>query len=66
MAAGAHAIVVPERPFDIEELAAKVGERFSAGKKFAIVVAAEGAKPREGSMEFDVGVKDVYGHERFA
>ncbi|CAM5637674.1 Pyrophosphate--fructose 6-phosphate 1-phosphotransferase [Streptomyces alboniger] len=32
MAAGAHAIVIPERPFDIEELAAKVGARFSAGK----------------------------------
>ncbi|MGA5442352.1 6-phosphofructokinase [Streptomyces griseoincarnatus] len=66
MAAGAHAIVVPERPFDIAELATKVGTRFSAGKKFAIVVAAEGAKPREGTMEFDEGGKDVYGHERFA
>ncbi|MEV5079519.1 ATP-dependent 6-phosphofructokinase, partial [Streptomyces sp. NPDC056159] len=53
MAAGAHAIVVPERPFDIEELAAKVGERFAAGKRFAIVVAAEGAKPRAGTMDFD-------------
>jgi 6-phosphofructokinase 1 len=66
MAAGAHAIVVPERPFDIAELAAKVGERFSAGKKFAIVVAAEGAKPREGTMSYDEGRKDMYGHERFA
>jgi 6-phosphofructokinase len=52
MAAGAHAIVVPERPFDIEELAARVGERFEAGKRFAIVVAAEGAKPREGHERF--------------
>ncbi len=67
MAAGAHAIsVVPERPFDIEELAARVGERFEAGKRFAIVVAAEGAKPRPGTMEFDEGGKDVSGHERFA
>ena len=49
MAAGAHAIVVPERPFDIEELAALVGERFEAGKRFAIVVAAEGAKPAPGA-----------------
>lgn len=66
MAAGAHAIVVPERPFDIGELAERVGERFEAGKKFAIVVVSEGAKPREGSMEFASGGKDVYGHERFA
>ncbi len=66
MAAGAHAIVVPERPFDIEELTRVVGERFSMGKKFAIVVVAEGAKPVEGTMKFDVGGKDIYGHERFA
>ncbi|MBL3664670.1 6-phosphofructokinase [Streptomyces sp. M2CJ-2] len=66
MAAGAHAIVVPERPFDIEELTATVGARFSAGKRFAIVVAAEGAKPKAGTMDFDEGGKDAYGHERFA
>ncbi|AXE76581.1 MULTISPECIES: 6-phosphofructokinase [Streptomyces] len=67
MAAGAHAIVVPERPFDIDELTELVGKRFSAGKKFAIVVVAEGAKPRRGgSMEFEQGTKDIYGHERFA
>ncbi|MFP3986150.1 6-phosphofructokinase [Streptomyces sp. E11-3] len=65
MAAGAHAIVVPERPFDIAELAERVGERFSQGKKFAIVVVAEGAKPRPGTMEYDEGGKDIYGHERF-
>ncbi|MEV0412501.1 6-phosphofructokinase [Streptomyces sp. NPDC050448] len=66
MAAGAHAIVVPERPFDIAELTAIVGERFSAGKRFAIVVVAEGAKPRAGSMDFQEGGTDQYGHERFA
>ncbi|MCA6094257.1 6-phosphofructokinase [Streptomyces sp. SCA3-4] len=66
MAAGAHAIVVPERPFDIDELTAVVGKRFLAGKRFAIVVVAEGAKPRPGSMEFAVGPTDVYGHERFS
>ncbi|MFF4159824.1 6-phosphofructokinase [Streptomyces sp. NPDC001678] len=66
MAAGAHAIVVPERPFDIDELTAVVGKRFEAGKRFAIVVVAEGAKPRPGSMEFETGGTDVYGHERFA
>ncbi|MEV7563126.1 6-phosphofructokinase [Streptomyces sp. NPDC048331] len=66
MAAGAHAIVVPERPFDIDELTAIVGERFSAGKRFAIVVVAEGAKPKPGSMDFEERGKDIYGHERFA
>ncbi|MFD7920857.1 6-phosphofructokinase [Streptomyces sp. NPDC059740] len=66
MAAGAHAIVVPERPFDVDTLAKIVDERFAAGKKFAIVVAAEGAKPQQGSMSFETGGTDVYGHERFA
>ncbi|MCY0936614.1 6-phosphofructokinase [Streptomyces sp. H34-S4] len=67
MAAGAHAIVVPERPFDIEELTKIVGERFEQGKRFAIVVVAEGAKPAEGSsMALEEGGTDMYGHERFA
>ncbi|MER8093839.1 6-phosphofructokinase [Streptomyces goshikiensis] len=67
MAAGAHAIVVPERPFDIERLTEIVGERFSAGKRFAIVVVAEGAKPALGSsMAVEAGGTDMYGHERFA
>ncbi|WP_225849669.1 6-phosphofructokinase [Streptomyces sp. HPF1205] len=66
MAAGAHAILVPERPFDVAELARVVGERFEAGKKFAIVVVSEGAKPRPGTMDFAPGSTDVYGHERFS
>ncbi|WP_042365437.1 MULTISPECIES: 6-phosphofructokinase [Streptacidiphilus] len=66
MAAGAHAIVVPERPFDIGKLTAVVGERFERGKKFAIVVVAEGAKPEPGTMEWERGSIDIYGHERFA
>jgi ATP-dependent phosphofructokinase / diphosphate-dependent phosphofructokinase len=65
MAAGAHAILVPERPFDVAELARLVGDRFDVGKKFAVVVAAEGAKPRPGTMDFASGGTDVYGHERF-
>lgn len=54
--------VVPDQ----HDRSARVGERFSAGKRFAIVVAAEGAKPKPGTMDFDEGGKDVYGHERFA
>src|SRR6478735_2003226 len=50
MAAGAHAIVVPERPFHIDKLTEVVRERFDRQKKFAIVVCAEGAKPEPGTM----------------
>ncbi|MER6362623.1 6-phosphofructokinase [Kitasatospora sp. NPDC001527] len=65
MAAGAHAIVVPERPFHIEKLTDVVRERFDRQKKFAIVVCAEGAKPEPGTMHWEEGTKDIYGHERF-
>ncbi|MFJ4677928.1 MULTISPECIES: 6-phosphofructokinase [unclassified Kitasatospora] len=65
MAAGAHAIVVPERPFHIDKLTEMVRERFDRQKKFAIVVCAEGAKPEPGTMPWEEGSKDMYGHERF-
>ncbi|MEV0530627.1 6-phosphofructokinase [Kitasatospora sp. NPDC050463] len=65
MAAGAHAIVVPERPFHIDKLTDVVRERFDRQKKFAIVVCAEGAKPEPGTMHWEEGSKDIYGHERF-
>ncbi|NED85949.1 6-phosphofructokinase, partial [Streptomyces sp. SID11233] len=66
MAAGAHAVLVPERPFDVAEVAERVGARFDAGKRFAIVVVAEGAKPLPGTMKYEDGERDIYGHERFS
>jgi 6-phosphofructokinase 1 len=46
----ADAILIPEIPYDIRSVAKKVEERFSGGRKFAIVVVAEGAKPKGGSL----------------
>ncbi|WP_431042111.1 6-phosphofructokinase [Streptomyces sp. P1-3] len=66
MAAGAHGICLPERPFQVDDLVEMVEERFSRGKKFAVVCVAEGAHPAEGSMEYKKGEIDQYGHERFA
>lgn len=40
----ADVILIPEIPYDIRKVAAKIGERERAGRKFAIVVVAEGAK----------------------
>jgi ATP-dependent phosphofructokinase / diphosphate-dependent phosphofructokinase len=65
MAGGAHGICLPEQPFEVEELCKMVEERFSRGKKFAVVCVAEGARPAEGSMPYEKGEIDVYGHERF-
>jgi 6-phosphofructokinase 1 len=46
LAGGADAILVPERPFDIDDLAEHLRRRHARGRRFSIVVVAEGAKPR--------------------
>ena len=50
IAGGADAILVPERPFDIEEVCAHLRRRHDRGRSFSIVVVAEGATPREGTL----------------
>lgn len=65
MAAGAHGILIPERPFDVEDVCRMIEARFSRGKRFAIVAVAEGAGPTAGTMRFEHGAMDVYGHQRF-
>ncbi|MQS07578.1 ATP-dependent 6-phosphofructokinase [Streptomyces alkaliphilus] len=66
MAGGAHGICIPERPFRVDRLCEMVEERFARGKKFAVICVAEGARPAEGSMPYEKGEIDQYGHERFA
>jgi ATP-dependent phosphofructokinase / diphosphate-dependent phosphofructokinase len=46
---GADAILLPEIPYDIEKVAAALKEREREGKGYAIVVVAEGARPKGGS-----------------
>ncbi|MFI2615536.1 MULTISPECIES: 6-phosphofructokinase [unclassified Streptomyces] len=65
MAGGAHGICLPERPFDPADLVALVEERFSRGKKFAVICVAEGAHPQDGTMNYGKGAIDQFGHERF-
>lgn len=50
IAGGADVILIPEKPFSIEKVCAKIEERASKGKKFSIVVVAEGAIPEGGKM----------------
>src|SRR5215831_7003484 len=47
MAGGADCILVPERRFDVRDVCALIQKRIQRGRKFAIVVVAEGAKPEE-------------------
>jgi ATP-dependent phosphofructokinase / diphosphate-dependent phosphofructokinase len=64
LAGGADVILVPERPFDIGEVCRHIERRHSRGRFFSIVVVAEGAAPREGTMEVMGGKRDEFGHER--
>jgi phosphofructokinase-like protein len=47
---GADEILIPEQPFDIEEVCTRLNRRHERGRSFSIVVVAEGAVAREGSL----------------
>jgi phosphofructokinase-like protein len=64
LAGGADVILIPERPFDIDEVCGLIRRRHSRGRTFSIVVVAEGATPREGTIETVTGFKDEFGHAR--
>jgi len=48
MASTAHAILIPEIPYDLKKIAAKIDARSKAGRHYSIVVAAEGALAKDG------------------
>ena len=50
LAGGADVILIPEIPFDLVRVQAKIEERRSNGKFFSIVVVAEGATEKDGKM----------------
>ncbi len=52
LAGGADVILIPEIPFDLEPVVAKVWARQNRGSAFSIVVVAEGARPRDGEQVF--------------
>jgi phosphofructokinase-like protein len=64
IAGGADSILVPERPFDIEEVCEHIRHRHQRGHSFSIVVVAEGAVPREGEESLQTQEKDAFGHVR--
>lgn len=63
IAGGADVILIPENPFDIDEVCGFVKRRRDAGKKFSLVVAAEGAYPKEaGGMITKDKTLDAFGN----
>ena len=47
---GAHAVLIPEIEFDVEKVCAAIQHRYDTGRTYAIVVVAEGAKPKGGAL----------------
>jgi len=69
MAGGADIILVPEKPFRIEEVCEIIKKRHEGGKSFSIVVASEGAKlmtddasDKDGSFILSSMKTDAFGH----
>lgn len=64
IASGADVILIPERPFDLDEVCEHITRRHQRGRTFSIVVVAEGATPKEGTWEVSSDEKDAFGHVR--
>ncbi len=64
IAGGASMLLVPERPFDIDEVCEKIVRRHDNGRFASIVVVAEGAMPKEGTLATTTGELDAFGHVR--
>lgn len=67
VAGSADVVLIPEIPFDIEKVAAKIEERNSNDRRFSIVVVAEGAMPVGGEASYveKGGVKKLGGMGEF-
>jgi 6-phosphofructokinase 1 len=63
MAGGANVILLPEQPFDVGAVCDYVERRFETHYS-PIIVVAEGATPKEGTMSLQTGEVDAFGHVR--
>ena len=64
IAGGADVVLIPEEPFDIDEVCKYIEQRLESGKTFSLVVVAEGAKPKGAKkIVYGDGV-DEFGHPR--
>jgi 6-phosphofructokinase 1 len=64
IAGGAAEIIIPEEPFDIDEICESLVHRHSSGRWASVVVVAEGAIPKPGTITVPETEIDIYGHRR--
>ncbi|MEU5634189.1 6-phosphofructokinase [Streptomyces rishiriensis] len=65
VAGGGNVILIPERPFDIDQVCEQVKSRFKINYA-PIVVVAEGAVPKEGQMVLKDQSRDEFDHVRLS
>jgi 6-phosphofructokinase 1 len=65
LAGGANIILIPEQPFDLDEVVGWIESRFESHYA-PIVVVAEGAQPRDGSLLTQGAELDAFGHPRLS
>jgi ATP-dependent phosphofructokinase / diphosphate-dependent phosphofructokinase len=65
IAGGADVILIPEVPFDIEQVAELIRQRHARGRYFSIVVAAEGAKFADGNEKHGGACAGGEGRDEF-
>jgi 6-phosphofructokinase 1 len=64
IAGGASVVLIPEVPFDIEEVCQRLIRRHERGRFASIVVVAEGAEPKAGTLDIGEKMYDQFGHVR--
>jgi 6-phosphofructokinase 1 len=64
IAGGATVILIPEEPFDVDQVCEVLRRRHERGRFASIVVVAEGAEPRPGTLEMGETEVDQFGHLR--
>ncbi|MCL1587492.1 MAG: 6-phosphofructokinase [Actinomycetia bacterium] len=63
IAGGADYVIIPEHPYDIDDVVSTLRKRHRSGHHYSIVVVAEGAQPPPGYDAMDLK-KDVFGFDR--
>jgi len=64
IAGGGDIILIPELPYEIGELSSSIEQRFKSGKRFSIIVVAEGSYPKGGKQTFKRKIKSNPDHVR--
>ncbi len=63
LAGGATMTLVPEEPFDLDDVAERITARHHHGKWATIIVVAEGALPKKGTVDLTPPPIDAFGHQ---